>query len=163
MTDFSSSRHRATWFAAGGRSFRLTEECLATLHRRRQLGVGDLECGGQLFAEISHGEVAVVLATEVTARRGRFFFLPDRKRENAEISAQFESSLHFIGDWHTHAEDAPTPSSLDTTKIIDVFRKSDHDLPWFLLVIIGRAPFPKGLYVGVVDDHGIEQARPTVD
>lgn len=163
MTLYSSGRDRDLWFAAGLRRFRVSEGCLESLHRRRQLAAGAPETGGQLFAEISRGEVSVVSATDVVAKKGRFFFLPNRKRENFEIQGQFESGLHFVGDWHTHPEDVPTPSSLDTAKIGDLFQKSAHELPWFLLVIVGRAPFPEGLYVGVIDEHGIEQARPLSD
>lgn len=54
--------------------------------------------------------------------------------------------LDYVGDWHTHPEDVPTPSSDDLLSIAEVVRRSTHHLPGFLLLIVGRKPFPNGLW-----------------
>ncbi len=109
------------------------------------------EAGGQLFADLSNEIVRVVLATgpRKTDRRSRYFFQPDRRKENAEIKKQFKSGLHYIGDWHTHPQDIPIPSSIDVENIQDCFNNSRHQLVSFIMVIVGRNLFPDGLSVSL--------------
>jgi integrative and conjugative element protein (TIGR02256 family) len=68
-----------------------------------------------------------------------------------EIKSCFSDGLHFVGDWHTHPEGEPTPSSVDIKSMEDCFKKSSHQLEAFMMVIVGQAKFPKGLWVSL---HG---------
>jgi integrative and conjugative element protein (TIGR02256 family) len=126
-------------------------EVLAHFQAHRQTGKATSEVGGQLFADIAGNEVRVVRATgpNTTDKRGWAWFNPDRRKQNSEIKQMFESGLHFVGDWHTHPEETPTPSSLDLESMADCFRKSRHQLAAFLMVIVGRAEFPDGLWVSL--------------
>ena len=90
-------------------------------------------------------------------RRGRMFFHPDRKTEQAEIVALYASGLHYIGDWHTHPTQYPMPSKVDIRNIEESVTQSTHQLNAFVLVIVGNATPPEGLYVSVND--GIEDIR----
>lgn len=115
----------------------------------RQRGWFKREAGGQLFAEIKDDVWRVVAATGPSAadRRGRFHFWPDRKSEQREIDQYFSAGLEYVGDWHTHPEQVPTPSRSDITSIENVVRESTLHTPGLLLCIVGRATFPNGLYV----------------
>ena len=44
----------------------------------------------------------------------------------------------YLGDWHTHPEDVPKPSPRDLASIDDIARRSMHQLPGFLLCIVGQ-------------------------
>lgn len=79
-------------------------------------------------------------------RRGRFSFWPHRPSEQEEIFKQHALGRDYVGDWHTHPEDVPTPSRADLTSIAAVVRGSTHHLPGFLLLIVGRSPLPDGLW-----------------
>jgi hypothetical protein len=57
--------------------------------------------------------------------------------------------LHYVGDWHTHPELAPSPSGRDLRSIEECARKSTHGLNGFLLIVVGLAPFPEGLSVSL--------------
>lgn len=72
---------------------------------------------------------------------------PDRIAEKAEITERFARNLHFIGDWHTHRQWLPKPSGTDEHSIDELVRFSSHDLEGFILVVVGQAPVPDGLYV----------------
>lgn len=111
------------------------------------------EVGGQLFARLVKNEVRVIRATgpNSTDKRGWAWFNPDRKHQNAEIKGLFNEGLHFVGDWHTHPEREPNPSSLDLASMEDCFKKSRHQLKAFVMVIVGRQEFPKGIWVSL---HG---------
>jgi len=129
---------------------------LNTFQKFKQKRFWQKEAGGQLFAKFINETVQIVKATgpKKTDRRSRFYFYPDRLREQNEINTIYKQGLHYIGDWHTHAEDKPTPSKRDVKSINECVRESKHDLNGFLLVIVGRLDFPQGLFVGFSD--GVE-------
>lgn len=131
----------------------LADEVLEHLSEFRQT-LGRDEAGGQLFAKFDDDSVIrVVRATGPSRRdrRGRFWFVPNRWREQAEINRMYREELHFVGDWHTHPQGAPEPSQKDIDSILDCYRKSRKGIRGFLLVIVGLDPFPTGLYVGMTD------------
>jgi integrative and conjugative element protein (TIGR02256 family) len=82
----------------------------------------------------------------------------DAKKANEIIKREFESSNHkrvYFGEWHTHPEDDPTPSTVDTSSIYDVFYKSEIVIDGVFLAIAGR----KSIYWGFHDGaqmHRIE-------
>jgi len=43
-----------------------------------------------------------------------------------------------VGDWHTHPEKTPTPSYQDQKSMKDMYLKSEHQLPGFVMIIIGN-------------------------
>jgi len=134
----------------------LPSACLDDLAQHRQKTWLSLENGGQLFARIA-GETLTVERITVTkgrSRRTRFGFLPDRAAEQADIDAMFASGLHYVGDWHTHPEATPTPSMADEAKLRDIFDKSNHELEFMLLIIVGQADFPRGLFAAAVASGG---------
>ncbi len=139
-------------------TIRFEDSVISCFDRHRQIRSSDSEAGGQLFARYSDGEVLVCKATgpKENDKRGRFFFLPNRKSERAEIIKSHEDGLHFIGDWHTHPESIPRPSGEDLSSISDCYRQSAHSLKYFVMVIVGTASFPQGISVSV---HNGEDAR----
>jgi integrative and conjugative element protein (TIGR02256 family) len=112
------------------------------------------EVGGQLFASfLPTGEVLIhkVTGQRKSDSRLRNYFKPNKRIEQQEIDTIFREGYHYIGDWHTHPEEYPNPSSEDLNNIGNIFRKSRHNLNYFLLVIVGQAKVPRGLYVGLHD------------
>lgn len=132
-------------------TIRFEEDAIACFDRYRQIKSSDAEAGGQLFARYSEDEVLVCKATgpKENDKRGRFFFLPNRKSERAEIIRNHEDRLHFVGDWHTHPEAVPRPSWEDLTSIQNCYRESKHSLRYFVMIIVGTANFPEGLSVSI--------------
>jgi integrative and conjugative element protein (TIGR02256 family) len=119
------------------------------------------EAGGQLFARLSLDKVVIekITGPRNTDFRLRTLYVPDRKSEQQEINRWHAKGLHYIGDWHTHPESTPSPSMRDHESIRDCFMKSTHHLLGFLLIIVGTAPLPKGLYVSLNNN---ERALPLV-
>lgn len=146
-----------TYFAADGAQRVVFEDAvLDHFARHRQLGSRDPEAGGQLFAAISNGTVTIVQATGPYNRdkRWRFGLLIDNFTRRRDIGRLHKQGLHFVGDWHTHPEPYPTPSGTDHDSMLEMFRRSDHDLAAFLMVIVGQAALPAGLYVAAVNGDG---------
>ena len=120
----------------------------------RQLRSNQKEAGGQLFATFEHDIVCIQLATgpRRADKRSRFRFIPHRVSERREIKRLFKTGLHYVGDWHTHPEVVPRPSTIDLNNMADMFSKSHHNLAGFVMIIAGTSPPPEGLFVGICDD-----------
>lgn len=120
------------------------------------------EAGGQLFTTFaSTGPVTIQRATgpRWSDRRGRTFFAPNRWAERREIRRLFRRGQHFVGDWHTHPEDFPRPSNLDVASLQEIYRASRHDLASLVLVIVGTAELPSGLFVALVTANSVHELR----
>lgn len=144
-------------FKYNNRVYEFEADCLAAFESNRQGKWLSREIGGQLFARFV-GDVVRIEAATITkgrSRRNRFGFLPDRSAERADIKAMFDRGLHYVGDWHTHPEPIPSPSSEDKTKMLEIFRESTHELDSMLMVIVGQEALPDGLFVGAVNNHGV--------
>lgn len=146
-------------FLVDGIIYDIGERCLETFRKSCQRSSLAKENGGQLFARFTDSVILVEIATITKGRskRSRFGFFPDEKAERMEIEDMFRTGFHYVGDWHTHAECVPKPSSIDEKKIIKVFTKSIHELAGILLVIVGLSPFPEGLYVGITNGIKVEK------
>ena len=134
---------------ADGSTLTITDAVEDHFLRHRQMKWLSREAGGQLFASINGSDVLVEEATgpRKTDRRGRWHYVPDRTLENAEIAERYEQGLHFVGDWHTHPQDIPSPSNRDISSIRDCVKQSQHNLHGFILIIVGRLAPPTGFHV----------------
>lgn len=132
-----------------------TSPVLRHFDRHRQRRRRDAEAGGQLFASYAEDAIVIEVATGPywSDTRSRTRFTPDRKRELKDIAAQFHKGLHFIGNWHTHPERCPHPSSLDIGNTRQRFVESNHELEAFVVAIVGLDDFPAGLSVSLVNDR----------
>jgi integrative and conjugative element protein (TIGR02256 family) len=142
----------------------LSASALAHFRKRRQLKCLSKEAGGQLFADLSiPGRITVLEATgpRSTDRCSVFSYRPDRTAERLEIADRYKRGLHFVGDWHTHREDNPRPSSTDIRSMAEMFRESGHSFPGFLMVIVGRKDGPEALYVSYHSGHGWTRLDPS--
>lgn len=125
-------------------------QVLSHFEKHKQLRFLSYEAGGQLFAvqgENGCTEIIDVTGPRKTDRRSRNEYIPDRVAEQKEILERYAYGRHFIGDWHTHREDIPNPSSKDQKSMREMVLSSSHDLEGFIMVIIGLAKFPKGIHV----------------
>ncbi|WP_186079829.1 Mov34/MPN/PAD-1 family protein [Burkholderia gladioli] len=139
----------------------LADEVLATLNRHRQLEPRSHEAGGQLFARFEDDRMRILRATEptLTSRRGRTFFWPSRRDEQREIESLYAEGLHYVGDWHSHPEPYPEPSSDDVGKIEGIYAKSKHDLNCIVMLIVGTSDESEGIWLGSVSKAGVHQAE----
>ncbi len=139
----------------------LSDDVLDTLYCHRQLKATSSEAGGQLFARFDTNTMVILRATEPTvrSRRGRTFFLPSRRDEQKEIRALFAEGLHYVGDWHSHPEPFPEPSSADIAKMQGIYSESQHELNCMVMLIVGTSEAAAGIWLGSVSDDGVQPAR----
>jgi integrative and conjugative element protein (TIGR02256 family) len=139
----------------------LTAAVIETMLKHRQLRPNDNEAGGQLFARFEGKDTILVEATEPKGsdKRKRYWFEPNKWLQRQEIKVKHKCGEHFVGDWHTHPQPIPSPSSDDLHSIAECFRESRHELKAFLMVIVGITEPPGGILVCLVDKRGVKPLK----
>lgn len=125
------------------------ESVVKHINQYRQIGIKDPESGGQLFARVTSKEVVISLATGPYKedRKSRFRLTLNRWRQRSDIRKLFRKGLHFVGEWHTHPEKHPSPSSLDLDNMQECFERSKHQLESFIMMIVGTDGSERGLWL----------------
>lgn len=131
-------------------------EVLEVFLRFRQTS-GKAEAGGLLFAEFDLPKVTVVRASAPNRfdKRSFYSFWPNRFLQRKLIQKEFQAGRHFIGEWHTHPETRPSPSSIDKKSMSDSFAQSRHDLHYFVMVIVGNDMGALDLWVSAHNERGL--------
>ncbi|MEM5316520.1 Mov34/MPN/PAD-1 family protein [Paraburkholderia sp. JHI869] len=139
----------------------LCNEVVEILRAHVQAASGSMESVGQLYASsLASSEVSIQTATVLQpkcAHRTRVVI--DKALAEAERRTMFENRMHCVGVWHTHPEPYPSPSIDDIALAEDYARAaSDAGVAGVVFVVVGTAPFPNGLYVGVHDGDAMHKA-----
>ncbi|SEL23477.1 Mov34/MPN/PAD-1 family protein [Parapedobacter koreensis] len=128
----------------------ITEEVLMKMIRYIQIGFKDPESGGVLTGIIYDGEIRVTGCSVPTRydKRNRYNFIRSAKSAQTFINTRFaisEGIEVYLGEWHTHPEDHPTPSGIDIADFKKTIQVSRINSETTLMMIVGR----KGFYIGV--------------
>jgi len=138
-----------------------SDNIIHELQKYRQTGA-KLETGGMLFTSSLDSNVVdidlISSASDLDVRR-RFGFIPNKHSAQTIIDKNFENGLYYIGDWHTHPEFSPSPSPQDLKTIKSLFRKSKHDLTFFVILILCQSNNFKNSYVAFADGIRIHKCK----
>lgn len=139
-----------------------TAEVIKHFEDHAQTSCFNPESGGQLFARISGYTVEVcgISGPYKIDLLSRYLFVPNKKRQQKDIEEKFKQGLHYVGDWHTHPQAVPQPSNTDLESMSDCFAKSRHELESFVMVVVGTAPAPRGLWVSLHNRAGYSRLKP---
>ncbi|MCC2382016.1 Mov34/MPN/PAD-1 family protein [Bacillus cereus] len=136
-------------FRHEGKKIEFTKEVMETFNRYCQFGPDQHEAGGILLGRVFPDKILIEQVSEPACEdeSGRYFFVRNVERAQKIINSAWESSngeLIYLGEWHTHPEPMPSPSSTDRTLIRNMLRDSKMRIDFLFMVIIGQ----KGIYVG---------------
>lgn len=129
----------------GGGTIELGKAVIDALDRYRQLEAGAPEAGGMLLGRLisESNDLVIDEATEPSKRdrKGRYFFF--RRRSHAqkrvdEVWYGSASTVNYLGEWHSHPEDDPSPSATDTNNWFAICRKARYEQDCLVFVIVGR-------------------------
>lgn len=70
---------------------------------------------------------------------------------NHFIEEDYEQSEHtrfYIGEWHTHPENSPIPSTIDYSSIEDNYQTASLVIPFLFMIIVGMETFHISIYNG---------------
>lgn len=119
------------------------------------------EAGGILLGSIVGKKIYIIKASIPNKfdKATRTSFLRDKNIAQIIVDYEFENSngtMFYLGEWHTHPEDYPTPSGQDRKMTIEQYNKSRLPQPFSLMVIQGI----KDIYIALYDGKKI--VEPTV-
>jgi integrative and conjugative element protein (TIGR02256 family) len=135
----------------------LSTGVLEVFRRHAQLKPGDVEAGGVLLGRARGPHLEVIEATEPTCwdQRMPFFFQRSARPHRRVAEARWVHSggeVGYIGEWHTHPENHPTPSPTDVREwtVLAAQRGAGSTL---LSAIVGR----QSLYLELIGHVGVRR------
>lgn len=134
----------------------LASEVLNILDRYTQHHNKAPESGGVILGRVADKRVLIErlsIPTELD-RCSRTNFERHRLSAQIVINHEFANShgqTIYLGEWHTHPEDDPHPSSTDIRMIKDQFNKNMINDDFLILLIKGR----KKLFSSIITNQGI--------
>lgn len=132
----------------------ITPECAELLASKIQ-GNNNEDCGLLFASQTSDDRIRVNSISgscSVQSNSQKHFCELDVEKANAIIVDEFEKSNHtrfYVGEWHTHPEDNPTPSLRDKMSFKDSYHKNEMTVQNIILMAIaGRKSVIWQMYDG---------------
>lgn len=137
----------------------LSAEVLKILDTYIQRKLRDTESGGIILGRIMANTIQVQRLSVPTEldKCSRMNF--ERHRLSAQIVINYEHAntygqVTYLGEWHTHPEDHPSPSETDIKMIKQQFAQNKIHTEFLILLIQGR----KALFAALINKGGIIRA-----
>jgi integrative and conjugative element protein (TIGR02256 family) len=124
-------------------------DVVETLLRHRQVAQASKEAAGVLIGERRGPHLVIRRISEPGPGDKRSTHSVDRCGSHHQVAVdkafeQSDGTLHYLGEWHTHPEDFPSPSSLDRSS----WRKKLISREPNVLIIVGRKRIWTGKKIG---------------
>lgn len=100
------------------------------------------ESGGILLGQVKENNIYIQKITTPNKfdRSSRFGFIRDKDAAQIILDYEFmnsENTITYLGEWHTHPEKIPTPSTQDLKMIQGQFGLGKLNVPFAILIIQG--------------------------
>lgn len=132
----------------------ITPDCIESLKKKIQLGDNE-DCGLLFGSQISDDSIRVNSISDSSSIKTltrRCSCRLDVEKANQLIQEEYKISNHtrfYIGEWHTHPEDNPMPSTRDISSLKKSYQKNEIAIPnLILMAIIGRKSICWKMYDG---------------
>lgn len=140
----------------------ITDECLEMLNAKRQFDKNE-DCGILFGSQISDDKIRINSISDSCCDKKSALKCSchlDAEKANKLIVEEFNKSNQtrvYIGEWHTHPEDYPSPSIQDLKSLKKSYNKNQLAIPHFILMaIIGR----KSICFKMYDGHDFSSIKP---
>jgi integrative and conjugative element protein (TIGR02256 family) len=142
----------------------LSERVTSSIHGCIQAGRRK-EAGGILLGTVYPRER--VLITDITVpgrfdKAGFYFFDRSRKRAQRIVNSCWKRSTGeciYLGEWHTHAEAVPSPSSRDRAMIRNMFKQTEMEIEFLFLIVVGL----ESVWIGIENGRELLRLEPIFD
>ncbi|TDQ16643.1 integrative and conjugative element protein (TIGR02256 family) [Algoriphagus boseongensis] len=147
-------------FLIGQYNIVLSENLIELIYNYRQIEKGKPESGGILLGQ-KKDNIIYLLRASTPNNKDKFHrtgFTRNKEIAQSIINYEFYNSgkkTIYLGEWHSHPENFPTPSNQDMRMIKDQFEKNDLNEKFIFLIIVGI----ESLYIGILDNVGIEKTN----
>ncbi|WP_082139932.1 Mov34/MPN/PAD-1 family protein [Desulfovibrio sp. TomC] len=150
------------YYIHGSGLLEIKEVALETFFNYKQRSFFHTESGGILFGYEYEGRICIdsVTVPSPKDKRGVFHFFRDKRRAQELVDHEFIRSQGkhiYIGEWHTHCQSRPAPSSKDIYEWRNAFDKSLLNLDFMVCIVVGNTMSLGNLWVGCVDGFGVRQ------
>jgi len=140
------------YFSGGHFKVAIAQNVINRIKEFRQLDANSNESGGILLGQVKDDYLYVLKVSEPSKldKSSRFSFERNAQEAQKVINKEFTKSgkkTIYLGEWHTHPEDYPKPSSADLIMICDQYNKNELNEDLVLMFIQGN----KGVYFSVFD------------
>ena len=137
-------------YKLGNIELSISENVIAIFSSYKQDTKSKNESGGVLFGQTQESNYHLVRASTPNSfdKAGRFWFERNKNAAQILINFEFINSIRknaYVGEWHTHPEENPSPSDQDRKMIKEQFVKNTGFGSFLFLIIQGT----KSLYVAV--------------
>lgn len=136
-------------------SIEITTECMETLQSKIQMNNNE-DCGILFGSQVSEDKIRINSVSEscsIQISAKKYSCELDVTKANLLIAEEYEKSNHtrfYIGEWHTHPEDNPSPSSRDICSIKQSYVKNTMAIQnLIIMAIVGRKSICWKKYDGV--------------
>jgi len=136
---------RLIFLRPNGGNLVLSEMSHSTIQKYLQHEMSAAEAGGVLLGRLILNSNDVII-DDVTIpskvdKRNRFFFWRSRKTAQEQVNEAWKESYQtrvYLGEWHTHPEDDPSPSCVDKKNWRRIVRNARYEQESLFFIIAGR-------------------------
>jgi len=137
-----------------------THDVLLLIAKFKQISSKQNEAGGVLLGQVKNNNIYITRISFPSShdKSSRYSFSRNKKFAQAIIDFEFYNSNKrtiYLGEWHTHPEELPTPSNTDRKMIKDQFSKNILSEPFLLQYIQGT----KGFYLALIESGSINEVK----
>lgn len=144
---------------------RLTEGALRLIREDSLASVGK-ETGGILIGRYAaDGNIAIITAaTERPAdsSSGRAWFQRGNKGLTAKLRARWLHGEYYLGEWHSHPDGAPDPSSNDIREMRSISIDASYRCPKPIMIIAGTSNKSVRISVTILESGRLLRLRPVL-
>ncbi len=131
------------------------------LFRKYEQRPSDNESGGILMGYVfsDHNEITKITTPGKLDKFGKLFFIRSKISAQSMINRVWKRSRGteiYLGEWHTHVQVNPTPSSDDRSMIKTVLEETIMEIDFLYLIIVGQNDT---YWVGKQTEGGIAQLQ----
>lgn len=129
-----------------------SEDVLKSFINYQQTDGDKPEAGGILLGQVkdNHFHILKISTPNKKDISSRYRFTRDERTAQSAIDLEFERSSHktiYLGEWHTHPENHPSPSRQDILMIKQQFQNNILNEKLVFMVIVGL----RSIYVSYFD------------
>ncbi len=137
-----------------------TEDVLLLISKFKQIRHKQNEAGGILLGQVKKNSIYITRISFPSShdKSSRYSFSRNKNNAQAIIDYEFHNSNRrtiYLGEWHTHPEEFPTPSNTDRKMIKDQFSKNKLNEPFLLQYIQGT----KGFYLALLKPDSFNEVQ----
>lgn len=131
-------------------SISLSKEVISIFKNYVQNDIKKPESGGIITGNVYENKIEVLNCSEPSRldQRSRYNYNRSHKSAQIYINEKFEKSEGkeiYLGEWHTHPEDAPIPSTTDIKSFNKTLNKNRLNSDIHFMIIVGI----KTVYIGI--------------